>query len=306
MHTHTHSRTLAALAIVILFWSSAFAGIRAALEHYTPGHLVLLRFLAASTILAVYAILTRMRLPEKRDIAPVMLLGIIGITFYHVPLTFGEVSVTAGAASLIIGAVPIFTAILSTIILGERLSLWGWAGIGISFTGLVLIILGEGAAVSFNPDALLILFAAISTSTYVVLQKPLLQRYTALELVTYFIWVGTFFMLIFLPGLGSEIIQAPPSATLAVIYLGVFPAALAYVLWSYALSQAPASIVTTAIYLIPVFATLIAWVWLGEIPTIVSLGGGIIVLLGVGLVTTHGRRRFSSTQCHQGKRLSKL
>lgn len=282
------TKTLIALSIVVIFWASAFAGIRASLEAYTPGHLVLLRFLVASACMGVYAFVSRLRLPDKQDIGTIIVAGFLGFTVYHVSLTFGEVTVTAGAASLLIASAPIITAILSTIVLGERLRIWGWIGTAISFTGITLITLGAGDEVRIEPGALLILLSALATSGYVILQKPLLKKYHALELVTYAIWVGTACMLVFLPGLGQAIVSAPFDATLAAVYLGIFPAAVSYVGWSYALSRAPASIAVSFLYVIPVVAIIIAWFWLREIPTLVSLIGGGIVLVGVVLVNTHG------------------
>ncbi len=288
IHTHPRAHILGALSITILFWSSAFAGIRAALQAYTPGHLVLLRFLTASAVLAIYALATRMRLPDRGDWAHIILVGFLGFTGYHLALTFGETSVTAGAASLLVSAVPIFVAILAASFLGERLSTWGWVGTLISFAGVAFITIGEGEGIHVDPGALLIVLAALCTSLYVVLQKPLLRKYRPLQLVTYALWAGTCFMLIFMPGLPQAVSAAPPAATLAVVYLGIFPAALAYVAWSYALSQAPASIVTSFIYVSPVLAIFIAWVWLQEVPSGLSVLGGIITLAGVVLVNTRG------------------
>ena len=96
-------------------------------------------------------------------------------------------------------------------------------------------------------------------------------------------------MLAFLPGLAHSIQVASLDATLAVVYLEVFPAALAYVTWTYALSRVPASIATTFLYLSPVLAILIAWLWLVEVPFALSMIGGFLSLLGVVLVTTRGR-----------------
>jgi drug/metabolite transporter (DMT)-like permease len=288
-----------AIAGMLLLWASAFAGIRAGMrltpgggigaDGYGPGELALLRFGTASTVLALYALATRMRLPARSDLPGLALSGFLGISVYHVALNFGEVTVQAGAASLLISAAPVFTALLSAMFLQERLTRLGWSGILLAFAGVALIALSGGGGLRFTPGALLILLAAVSAAIFSILSKRSLRRYAALEFTSYAIWAGTVPMLVFLPGLLRRFPQAAPPATFAVLYLGVFPAAIAYVLWNFALSRMPASLLSSFLYLSPVIASFIAWVWLGEVPALLTILGGGIAIVGVILVQTRGQ-----------------
>ena len=281
-------RTWGAVVIALLLWASAFAGIRVGLESYGPGEVALLRFGTASLALFAYATITRMKLPKRRDLPVIVLAGLTGITFYHVALNYGEQTVTAGAAALIIASVPIFTAILSTAFLGERISAWGWVGIVISFAGVALISFGDEGGLGFDPGALIVLFAALTAAVYMVISKRPLGRYGAVEFTTYAIWAGTLPMLVFLPGLLDQLPQASTESTLSVVFLGIFPGAVSYVLWSYGLARMPASILAGFLYVQPVNAIFIAWLWIGEVPTLLTLVGGAVAIAGVILLNTKG------------------
>jgi drug/metabolite transporter (DMT)-like permease len=280
-----------AATVTLMLWASAFPGIRAGLVGYRPGHLVLLRFLVASLVLLMIALFARVRLPQLRHLPHLAILGLVGIAAYNIALSYGETQVASGAASLLVNTAPIFTALLAALFLGERLRYWGWLGLLVSFTGAALIALTSRRGLSPSPWAMLVLLAAFLQATYFILQKPLFTQYRPLELTCYAIWDGTLMSLVFLPGFATAVRAAPLDATLAAVYLGVFPAALAYLAWAFVLFRLPASRAGSLLYAVPVLAFVIAWGWLREIPSASTVLGGVLALGGVVLVNTLGRDR---------------
>ncbi len=288
MKSQMTTRTWIALAGTLLLWASAFAGIRVGLKGYSPAHVALFRFSVASIVLGIYASRSHFRRPRWRDVPRFAVTGLIGISLYNLALNSGEVAVSAGVSSLLIASAPIWVALLS-IALGERLTAFGWAGVFTSFAGVAMIAAGEGGGIHLSVPALLLAAAALFSAIYIVMQKQLLKTYNALEVTTYSIWAGTIFLLPFGIGLGHAIHTAPIGATLAIVYLGIFPAAIAFTAWAYALSHGPVNRISSFLYLVPVLALIIAWIWLGEVPRTMSLLGGVVALGGVVIVNVLGK-----------------
>lgn len=279
------------LFVLAVLWGSAFPGIKLGLTGLSAANLTLLRFAVASLCFVLFLMLTRKRLwPEHKDVPYFFLVGFLGITSYHLALNYGELHVSAGAASLIIATAPAITAVVAFFVLKDRLPPLGWFGFLVSFGGVLLIILGDGAVLEFSPYALLILLSALTTAFFTTLQKPLFQRYRAVEVTAFATWAGTVPLLVFLPGLFADVADAGPPALLATVYIGVFPAAIAYAQFSYAISKLPVTMATTFLYAVPVFSLLFSWLLLGEVPSLLTLVGGTVALSGIAVVGYAKRR----------------
>ena len=101
----THNLTVRgwlALLTSVGLWGSGFVAIRMALPAYSPTHLALLRFLAASATIVIYALIAGVRPPARKDIPYILLMGFISISVYHLALNSGERTVTSGAASMLV------------------------------------------------------------------------------------------------------------------------------------------------------------------------------------------------------------
>ncbi|MCG3205359.1 MAG: hypothetical protein KCHDKBKB_02079 [Elusimicrobia bacterium] len=239
------------------------------------------RFLVASFTLVPLVMIKGLQRPQKKHILPFMIGAFFSIPGYHVCLNVGERFVTASSASLILNTLPLWTIVWSHLFLGETFPLRAWMGVILSFSGAALIAFGEGQGFEFNRYVGFVLLSALCGSIYTTLQKRLIAHYDSLSFNCFVIWGGTLFLLPFSSRLFQQIEAAPFSATLSVLYLGVFPGALTFILWALVVKQMPASRAVTFLYLIPVVATLIGWLWLGELPTRLSLAGGLLILSGL-------------------------
>jgi drug/metabolite transporter (DMT)-like permease len=121
----------------------------------------------------------------------------------------------------------------------------------------------------------------VSWSVYFALQKHHTGRYDGLTLVCYTVWSGTALLLFFLPGLADQVTMAPLRVQIAVLALGIFPSALAYLAWAYVLAHVDLSRATMTLYLIPPTAMAIASFALAERPTLMVGVGALVVLISV-------------------------
>jgi drug/metabolite transporter (DMT)-like permease len=266
---------------VIACWGFSPTGIRIGLQGYEPGHLALLRFLIASVFMALIASSMRISLPRLKDLPLLAVLGFFAVSLHHIALNFGQPGVSAGASSVLVQSTPLFTALLAHFVFREKVNAWRWGCVALGLIGAAIVVTGDRGFGHMDERALLILLAAFSWSVYFSLQKRHSHRYDGLTMVCYTVWAGTVFLLIYLPGLLGEIVNAPTRVNIAVGVLGLLPSALAYLAWAYVLKHMDVSRASMSLYLTPPMAIAIASMMLGELPSQRVILGAIVVLASV-------------------------
>ncbi|MER5375356.1 DMT family transporter [Streptomyces sp. NPDC002553] len=293
MHSPRRTELLAAgaAAVTVVLWASAFVSIRSAGDAYSPGALALGRLLAGALTLGVIWLVRREGWPPRSAWRGIGISGVLWFGFYMVVLNWGEQQVDAGTAALVVNIGPILIALLGARFLGDAMPPRLLAGMAVSFAGAVTVGLSmSGNGGSSVLGVALCLLAAIAYAAGVVAQKPALGRASALQVTTFGCLVGAVLCLPFAGQLVSEAAKAPVPATLNMVYLGVFPTALAFTTWAYALARTTASRMGATTYAVPALVVLMSWLALGEVPGPLTLTGGALCLAGVAVSRSRARR----------------
>ena len=280
----TDRRSLLAAAVTVFLWASAFVAIRSAGEHYSPGALALGRLLAGSVVLVALLLVRREGWPARAAWPGILASGVLWFGAYMVALNWGEQEVDAGTAAMLVNVGPVLIALLGGWLLREGFKPRVLAGIGVSFAGAVVVgfsMSGEGHASVLG--VVLCLAAAVGYAVGVVAQKPALRHGSALQVTTFGCLIGTVACLPFTGQLVADAGTAPLSATLNVVYLGVFPTGLAFLTWAYALARTSASQMGATTYVVPALVIVMSWLLLGEVPGWLTLVGGAVCLAGVAV-----------------------
>ena len=291
MSTPSPLKLTLVIASVILCWAYSPIGVHMGLHSYSPGQLALLRFLIASLFMAAVAWVVGIGRPQVRDLPWLLVLGFFGVFLHHTSLNHGQQWVTAAASSVLAPSAPLFSVLIAFFCLQERVSIWRWSCVLLGLAGVLVVIWGDHGVGDIDPRGLLILLAACSWSVYFAIQRHYAHRYSPLTMACYMVWSGTLMLCVNLPGLPAAIVQAPLRENLAVLVLGIFPSALAYLAWGYVLKHVEVSRASVAMYLIPPVAMVMAATLLGEQVTLQVMLGAVIVLTSVAAISLEGRWR---------------
>lgn len=297
------TRLWAAVAVTVVLWASAFVGIRASAADFSPGALTLGRIAVGSAALMAIAWTAGRRKSRAQPAGPpvrrpvrgkllalILAWGIAWFGVYNLALNAAETQLDAGTAALLVNLAPVIVAVLAGFLLGEGFPRRLLAGMVIAFAGVAVIAASTSTGTLDPFGVALGLAAAFLYAGSATLQKRLLQYVDATTMT----WIGclaaTVACLPFLPDLVRAVSAAPLSSTLAVVYLGVFPTAIAFTTWGYVLGRSSAGRTASTTYAVPAVVVLLSWLLLGEVPPVAALFGGALALAGVAVATWPRRR----------------
>jgi drug/metabolite transporter (DMT)-like permease len=276
--------TIAAVITVIL-WASAFVAIRAAADHYSPGALAFGRLAVGTLGLGVIAMRYSRPRPRGKALKLIIAYGVAWFAGYTVVLNQAEHHLDAGTAAMLVNVAPILVAVSAGLLLGEGFPRTLIIGVSVAFVGVVIIAVGgpDGALTGSGIGIALALLAAVLYASGALLQKVALRTVDAVTATFWGCLVGAVVLVPFAPQFVAETVVAPPSALAVVVYLGVFPTAIAFSTWAWALARTNAGPMTATTLAVPAIAVVMSWVLLGELPTILAMAGGMLCVVGVAI-----------------------
>ena len=276
------------LAAVVL-WASAFPIMKVLLSVMNPASMVWGRMIIATIILLPFVLRGWKRAERRRgDIFWLLALAAFEPCLYFVLESHALTLTSASQAGMIVSVMPLMVALGGFVFFSEAITRRMALGLVLSIAGVVgLTLAGEASAAAPHPWAgnFLEFLAMASAVGYVMLVKRMSPRYDIWFLTGFQMLVGAVF---FTPGLflssgpGLEALLDPFHAAL-MVYLGIGVTVLAYACYNIGISRLPAARATAMLNLIPVFAVLISWLWLGERLNPVQLAFATLAMSGVWL-----------------------
>ena len=274
------------LVLVILSWGTNLSVVKVALRDFPVHAFNALRMLVAALAFAVVVLRARPhdRRIDRRDWARVLVLGLVGGTFYQLLFMNGVPRTSVANSGLIFGLSPVVISLFSAIVGHERLPWTRWAAGLLSVVGLYFVV-GVGASLSVNSlvgDAY-VFAAMVGWAVYSVASRPLLGRYSPTILTAWTsIVAAPCYVALTLP----SILATDWSAVSAVswglmLWSSTFCLVLSYVIWYTGVQRLGATRTSAYSNLIPVVAIAVAWVWLREPVTAAQSVGAAAILSGV-------------------------
>lgn len=271
----------ACIALTVLCWGYSPIGVHSALMAYRPEQIALLRFILASLFLLVLVVKKGIQPLKIKDLPALSILGIFSVTLHHLLINAGQQYVSAVASSILSQSIPLFTLLISAFVLKQRIQLKQWGCILLGLVGAVLVITADRGVEPPSLYSLFIVLAAVAWAIYFNLYKKFALNYDVLSMMCYVIWLGTLPLLLFSPHLPQAVMAASWQANLSIVLLGIFPSALAHVLWGSVLKTLPLTQASSFLYCTPLVAIALGLIMTGERPSLGVLIGGAVIIMSL-------------------------
>jgi drug/metabolite transporter (DMT)-like permease len=277
------------LLAVVAVWGANFAVVKYSLQEVSPMAFNSLRFMVAIAVMWYLVIHRGSKVQlHKKDIWPLVGLGLLGNFVYQVAFIIGIQWSYAANAAVLLGSGPMYVALISHFVFKNRVSGGQILGIVTGFMGVLILILGKDGfelnGLSGLGD-LLLFVAALCWALTSVLSVSYLNRYSALDLAVINMTSGG--LAIVLAGIPwlIEVNFAALSgkAWMGILYSGALSIALSYIIWNHALSKVGAVRTTAYQNFVPMFGVLFGFIILGERLSLWQYLGAIMVITGVVL-----------------------
>lgn len=295
--SRTHPTVLpwAAAAGTMLLWASSFVVIRGAADVFAPGSMALLRMAAASCVLVVWGVVVRPVWPRTpRAWALIACWGVAWFALYTITLNAAGHHVDAATASMVVNLAPLLVALAAVSFLGEAMSRRLLVGILFALLGIALITVATSAAHITITGLGLSLLCALLYAGSVLTQKKWLSRLESHAVTVGGVLAGTLACAPFAGELVRDLQDAPTAATASIVYLGVFPTAIAFTFWGFAIRHLPAGPLSSSSLIVPAIVVVMAWLILGETPPPLAALGSVLCLTDAGQAIFRPRRRASA------------
>jgi drug/metabolite transporter (DMT)-like permease len=298
------------MLILIIFWGSSFVVVKIALgEGLTPIAVATFRFLVAGGLFLIALLFKKSREPdyrllvEKKDMLTLVSLALFGVTFFFTAQYTGIRMAGASIAAILVCLLsPILIAVFSARIFKEDLVEKQILGIGIAATGTFVVVAGSTLSFPENREfllgSLILLSTPILWATYSLLGKKILKKYNPFLIVAYVTMLGGLFLIPFSLAEGSfhQVFTMGLNGWLAVLFLSITCSLLGYYIWFHVLKQVGAAVVSSFLFAEPLVTVLFAVGFVGEKLSLLILAGGLLIFIGVYLVTMKQKNVKLSTQ----------
>jgi drug/metabolite transporter (DMT)-like permease len=278
--------TDASLVLMALIWGINYSVVKFGAQLMAPLAYNGLRVVLAMVALSLLALVPQRAKVSRRDIIALILLGTIGNGLYQVFFVEGVSLTRAGDAALVVAASPALIAIIGRIRGVERVGARGVAGIALSILGIGFVVYGGASASSKGASItgdLLVLAGSVCWALYTVLLTPYTHRIEGLTLNAWTMIGGAIVLLIAGAPDFARLAwtQVPLKGWLAIGYSGLLALTLAYLFWYRGIRVLGPTRAAMYSNLQPVFALAVAWVMLGETPTIWQGVGTATIMSGL-------------------------